>query len=625
MSAAFQIFTQPSQQALDTAASVLSGATLTFSRTGTSTPTNAYSNSTLVTPVANPLSANAAGVWAPIFLDPAVVYRIVLKTQAGVVLQTWDPANEQVLTAASITALLTQAIIGEALYPYTDAEIYAGVTASINRKFPSATSGGYMSVFRFFTDAQVFSCLAENSGGDHTARIQAANDFLEGRAAISTTGGPFPGGTLFFPGGLYNINPSLLSANTLRVGGHVRWLGDKTQATCLNSSNKLFGGNLITLGPDASGFWPFSVGNPTAYTVGTSIESMRISLFPDNSHGVIIASGGAHQFCHLYEIKIEGVNQVGISFGGTGGPAYTWIRDVEISGGTTNGLPSSRVALYHDTGSILDVDIFGCEGQDAAHPFSIGILVHEGSLDAETLHFENTTDGVYIPAQSTPNVQLIRGINGNSTVTNLIHIANPCNQTVAFDGIMGLTGDPSHPVGILNDVTGEALLNVIHDRYNWSGDTSSFRSGSFGVSVTHNAPHLRYGKSAVQAVAQNTVVVLAFPAKVDDWMTPSEWSGTVFTPKIQGRYRVTVSVMLASATWAAGNIFRIAIRKNGAGQSTLENNEAVGTFVRQLQLTDTVFCNGTTDTIDTIVFQGAVATVNTDSTSITCFIAIDRE
>lgn len=119
---AFQIFTQPSQQALDTAANVLSGATLTFTLTGTSTPTNAYSDSSLSTPVANPLSANAAGVWAPIFLDPAVTYRIVMKTSAGAVLQTWDPANE------SIIAYFTQQIIGRLLYPRTQAEINASVT-----------------------------------------------------------------------------------------------------------------------------------------------------------------------------------------------------------------------------------------------------------------------------------------------------------------------------------------------------------------------------------------------------------------------------------------------------------------------------------------------------------------
>jgi hypothetical protein len=118
----YQIFTQPSQQALDTAANVLSGATLTFQVTGTSTPTDAYSEPTLTTPLANPLSANGAGVFVPVFLDPEVVYRIILKTQAGVTLQTWDPANENII------ALFTQQYIGQILFPRTSLEISNGVT-----------------------------------------------------------------------------------------------------------------------------------------------------------------------------------------------------------------------------------------------------------------------------------------------------------------------------------------------------------------------------------------------------------------------------------------------------------------------------------------------------------------
>lgn len=119
---AYQIFTQPTQQALDTAANVLSGATLTFSLTGTNTATNAYSDSTLTTPVSNPLSADAAGAWIPVFLDPAIIYRIVLKTSAGVVLKTWDPANENWISA------LTQNFLGLIIYPRTAAEIAASIT-----------------------------------------------------------------------------------------------------------------------------------------------------------------------------------------------------------------------------------------------------------------------------------------------------------------------------------------------------------------------------------------------------------------------------------------------------------------------------------------------------------------
>jgi hypothetical protein len=125
----FQILTFATQQALDTAANVLSGATMTFSLTGTSTPTNAYADKDLTIALANPLSADAAGDFVSVFLDPAIVYRIVLKTQAGVVLKTWDPANENILAA------IDAAFIGQTLYPRTSAELTAAVTP-VNYHYP---------------------------------------------------------------------------------------------------------------------------------------------------------------------------------------------------------------------------------------------------------------------------------------------------------------------------------------------------------------------------------------------------------------------------------------------------------------------------------------------------------
>jgi hypothetical protein len=196
---------------------------------------------------------------------------------------------------------------------------------------------------------------------------------------------------------------------------------------------------------------------------------------------------------------------------------------------------------------------------------------------------------------------------------------------VTLEGIEALTGDPSNPVAIKNDVTGETLLNSLVGVYSWSGDTSAFRAGSFGYSALHNTPHLRYGKSAVQAIAQNTLTQLTFPTKTYDWLNSgSEWSGSVFTPKIPGSYAVTVSVAMANTAWVAGNRFLVAIRKNGVAQALNEDQTAVGAFIRQLQCTDTVYL-GTGDTLDTAVFQGVIASLDTDSTALTCYIAIDRQ
>lgn len=91
------LFVLPSQVPLSTSGSLLAGATLTFSITGSSTPQNVYSDIALATPLANPLSADGSGVFAPVYLDPSLPnYRAILKTSAGVVLKTWDdvPSNQ---------------------------------------------------------------------------------------------------------------------------------------------------------------------------------------------------------------------------------------------------------------------------------------------------------------------------------------------------------------------------------------------------------------------------------------------------------------------------------------------------------------------------------------------------
>jgi hypothetical protein len=91
------LFTLPSQIALSSSGTPMAGAKLVFSISGSSTAQNAYQDILLTTPHANPVVADAAGVWSPIYLDPSLPnYRVVLKTSADVVLKTWDdvPSNQ---------------------------------------------------------------------------------------------------------------------------------------------------------------------------------------------------------------------------------------------------------------------------------------------------------------------------------------------------------------------------------------------------------------------------------------------------------------------------------------------------------------------------------------------------
>jgi hypothetical protein len=115
---AHQLFQLPKATPLNTG-TIMPGAKVSFFLTGTSTPTPVYTDSGLSIAHTQPVVANAAGTLAPIYLDPAIVYKATITSSADVLLYTVDPVNDQ---------LLSQAIIGGYLYPQTDAEEAAGVT-----------------------------------------------------------------------------------------------------------------------------------------------------------------------------------------------------------------------------------------------------------------------------------------------------------------------------------------------------------------------------------------------------------------------------------------------------------------------------------------------------------------
>lgn len=587
----------------------LVGGKLFTYQAGTNTPYPTYTDSTGQFQHQNPIILNsrgevaiAAGVSAGLWIPPNTAYQFVLQDSAGN--QIWSLNNIQFLQT-----LVTNANVNAVLYPPTSWEQYAQVTR-VSPQYPPS-QGYIMNVWGWLNAAQIASCIAEDATLDMTDAIQAANDFLEGRSNSGQGGQPHPGGILFFPTGLYNIT------GNLRVGGNVLWKGASLQGTVLSWNDGSFTGTCVSLGPDESGFFPWS-----DHVFGASIESMRISLQPTNQHAVVIGTTGAHQGCHLYDMRVDGFNQIGISFGGVGGPAYTWIKDVELAGGTAEGLPTTRQGIFHSTGSILDIDTISIEGA-GGHNVDIDVRVHNGSLTAKTLHFENSTTGVYFDTGGTNATSFINGINGNSSVTQLIWIPTNYLGSVTAIGINGLSGDPAHPIGIKNENTGEATLNTMVGIYSWSGVATSFQTGAYGYSLLHNhlSSHVRYGKSATQAIAQNTATLLTFPTKQDDAF--SEWNGSRFTPVVPGRYRVTVTVAVASATWTAAAILRLYIMKSGSTYSTFEADDAVGTFTRQISHSDTVNL-GVGDYIETQVFQGISASLNTDSSALTCYVAIDR-
>lgn len=63
---------------------VVPNSKLTFTLSGTNTPSSTYIDSSLTLPNSNPIQADAEGVFGPIYLDPTITYRVLWTTAAGV-------------------------------------------------------------------------------------------------------------------------------------------------------------------------------------------------------------------------------------------------------------------------------------------------------------------------------------------------------------------------------------------------------------------------------------------------------------------------------------------------------------------------------------------------------------
>lgn len=111
-----QLFTLPKVVPVDSGGTPLPGALLYFFQTGTSTPQATYQDVDLTTPHANPVEADAAGVFPAIYLDPGLPdYRVRLSTAADV--QIWQlddiPSNQNVATRFRIKADVVDLIFEE--------------------------------------------------------------------------------------------------------------------------------------------------------------------------------------------------------------------------------------------------------------------------------------------------------------------------------------------------------------------------------------------------------------------------------------------------------------------------------------------------------------------------------
>lgn len=151
------LFTLANQIPVQSSGAPYGSAKLYFYRAGTTTQQNVYTTAALSTAHDQPVQADTAGVFAPIFLDPGATYdyRYQLKTSADVLIKDVDNYPK--------SGFPTQAQLGAILYPRTAAEIAAGVTPT-NYFYPPKDIRRYGAAIDNSTnDLQSFiDCLAAN-------------------------------------------------------------------------------------------------------------------------------------------------------------------------------------------------------------------------------------------------------------------------------------------------------------------------------------------------------------------------------------------------------------------------------------------------------------------------------
>lgn len=103
---AYQIFSMPKAVVIDSSVRVVAGAKANFYAHGTTTPQDTYTDSALTTPSANPVIADANGVFAPIYFDSSKAYKLTLTTSADVLIYTVDPVNDQGISGSGVGALI---------------------------------------------------------------------------------------------------------------------------------------------------------------------------------------------------------------------------------------------------------------------------------------------------------------------------------------------------------------------------------------------------------------------------------------------------------------------------------------------------------------------------------------
>lgn len=305
--------------------SVLSGGLLFTYVAGTTTKQNTWTDSTQVTPSANPIVLDSNGI-AVFWADPTLKYKyVVAPVGAG------DPPSSTLYTFDNVSPPLTQATLTAFnIYPQTAAEAAAGVTPT-NFSYPGNASWAYLSRY----GGNLVSAIAVAAqqliiGTNFTILVDTAVTLAASATVTSTTNLVFLGaGTI-----------SVGSTFTLTVNGMVA--GPKTYL------NAFTGAGSTVLNGDIHLYNKFALYG-AAYTpsvnVGTSGTAFTISCQSGNAHYMTMNNNVALNSWSLASMAEGQTVNVLIAQDTTGGRTLANGSGLKWPGGTVGVLSTAANAV----------------------------------------------------------------------------------------------------------------------------------------------------------------------------------------------------------------------------------------------------------------------------------------
>lgn len=330
------LFVNPITRALDANGVTLPGATLTFYLTGTTTLSPVYTSSARTVEHTNPVVADAGGLFAPIYLNPELSYRAILKNAAGTVVQDIDPCSgvsgsgfvgtfaeaQTTSFAASIDTIRVTDRDGAIYVRVASEPTHAGKLRTTDRFLPNetsdATNGGWWELARwqYVTPDMIGAVRWEPPTDFNIAdnRNHVAGGIVDSTAALNSIRGLIDANYHKFDlDGVYGASSlvTIGASNIITTDGQVSIIGNlyvmamasyNTIVNMNNVGNFIWSGTIFAGGGDADTWATRTNWHGIVFSGWNSgFQIDLIGGFGVKGHGVILdGSGGG--FAHFMRI-----------------------------------------------------------------------------------------------------------------------------------------------------------------------------------------------------------------------------------------------------------------------------------------------------------------------------------